>query len=38
LLQPLDMSARDFLPSVMSWVNGYLAAHEWVGRLWYALA
>lgn len=38
---PLDSDTPpqlpDFLPRATIWQSGYFAAHEWIGRAWYAL-
>ena len=38
---PLDTGARvtvgDLIPRSSAWQTAYFAAHEWIGRVWYAL-
>jgi len=35
--RPAPPILADFLPSVAGWRTSYLALHEWIGCLWYAL-
>ena len=34
---PIDIRARDFMPSAGAFFTSYYALHEWLGQLWYML-
>jgi uncharacterized SAM-binding protein YcdF (DUF218 family) len=37
LQHPVTLVPADFIPRPSAWETSYLALHEWVGRVWYAL-
>ena len=36
VLRMMNLYLSDFVPTVGSWMTAYLAAHEWLGAIWYA--